>query len=441
MFTPVHINTQNTIFEGCGEDPDKLDNKIPASKDTSWYAKVTSKYILTSQDIVLLNYADEGYEGQNQNLDWSNYIIYEGNSYYLMDDGIYTNLIEFRNSADYFDIVWGGENSSYENSRIYTGQRVENNTDENIKQTLHMVRFNDKYGGKSCMLQGNIKDVLKLTVDENKLTWGYGEDDKKIIHFGIFKNIKNAPNEYPAHEEQEINDIDIEKDISITLSTWDMEKLSWHLTKLDSAVNGRWYLLSIQPSSYNTRSTYHNSVMYIYYRDYKVSINLSHEAEHKSFNYSFMYSKKAMTFYTSGIQLMNIGDKYIWVEEGNDISGISNDIGEGFNFNTAFGTGLRANDLYSKNTNYYTPGGSNGIQTTPTPHAYTYNGSYLSGKTMDYGKKYYLWFKRTTQTPNTWQKSQFYIDFKNWIYANGSTLTFIIKDNANVIPTTSKTLP
>ena len=102
---------------------------------------------------------------------------------------------------------------------------------------------------------------------------------------------------------------------------------------------------------------------------------------------------------------------------------------------------MSANDLYSKNTNYYTPGGSNGIQTTTTPHAYTYNGEYLSGKTMEYGKKYYLWFKRTTQTPNTWQKSQFYIDFKQWIFKNGSTLTFIIKDDANVIPTTSTKLP
>ena len=61
LFTPVNINKQDIMFIGCGKDPDNFDNIIPASKDTYWYAKVTSKYILTAQDIVLLNYADEGY--------------------------------------------------------------------------------------------------------------------------------------------------------------------------------------------------------------------------------------------------------------------------------------------------------------------------------------------------------------------------------------------
>ena len=163
---------------------------------------------------------------------------------------------------------------------------------------------------------------------------------------------------------------------------------------------------------------------------------MSHSAP-KTFNYSFMYSKKAMTFNTNASQLMNIGDKYIWVEvgEGNDISGISIDIPEGSNFNTAFGTGLSANDLYSKNTNYYTPGGSTGnIYSTTSPRAYTYNGTNLMGKSMEYGKTYYLWYKRAAL--NTWQKSQFYIVFKDkdWASLNSSTLTFIIKNEANVIP-------
>ena len=61
LFTPVYINKQDIMFIGCGKDPNNFDNIIPASKDTYWYAKVTSKYILTTQDIVLLNYADEGY--------------------------------------------------------------------------------------------------------------------------------------------------------------------------------------------------------------------------------------------------------------------------------------------------------------------------------------------------------------------------------------------
>ena len=85
---------------------------------------------------------------------------------------------------------------------------------------------------------------------------------------------------------------------------------------------------------------------------------------------------------------------------------------------------------------YYTPGGSEGIFTTPTPHAYRYyNGNYLSGTNMEYGKRYYLWFKRTS--PNTWQKSQFYIDFQEWSYESGTTLTFIINTSANVEPSTS----
>ena len=44
---------------------------------------------------------------------------------------------------------------------------------------------------------------------------------------------------------------------------------------------------------------------------------------------------------------------------------------------------------------------------------------------------------------NKWQKSQFYINFTDWSYLQASTitLTFIIKDSANVIPITSTTLP
>ena len=50
---------------------------------------------------------------------------------------------------------------------------------------------------------------------------------------------------------------------------------------------------------------------------------------------------------------------------------------------------------------------------------------------MEYGKTYYLWFKRDG---NTWEKSQFYIVFKDkdWTSLNSSTLTFVIKDKANV---------
>ena len=60
---------------------------------------------------------------------------------------------------------------------------------------------------------------------------------------------------------------------------------------------------------------------------------------------------------------------------------------------------------------------------------------------MEYGKRYYLWFRRVVQAPNTWQKSQFYIDFKEWSYVSDSTLTFIIKTAANVVPTNSTILP
>ena len=136
---------------------------------------------------------------------------------------------------------------------------------------------------------------------------------------------------------------------------------------------------------------------------------MSHAA-HKIINYSFMYNKSAVVSSTNTSDLMVKGDKYIWVEDGNNISGVSKDIPEGSNFNTAFGTGLSDNDLYSKNTNYYTPGGSEGtISSRDKPRAYTYNGN-LVGKDMEYGKTYYLWYKRAAL--NTWQKSQFYIDFK-----------------------------
>ena len=161
---------------------------------------------------------------------------------------------------------------------------------------------------------------------------------------------------------------------------------------------------------------------------------MSHSAP-KTFNYSFMYSKNAKVSDTNTSTLMVIGDKYIWVEDGNNISGVSKDIPEGSNFNTAFGIGLSAYDLYSKNTNYYTPGGSEGtISSRDKPRAYTYNGNVV-GKDMEYGKTYYLWFKRGA-APNTWEKSQCYIVFKDkdWTSLNSSTLTFVIKDKANVEP-------
>ena len=57
-------------------------------------------------------------------------------------------------------------------------------------------------------------------------------------------------------------------------------------------------------------------------------------------------------------------------------------------------------------------------------------------KSMEYNKTYYLWFKRTSQSPNTWQKSQFYIVFKDkdWSSLHSSTLTFVIESDANVTP-------
>ena len=325
-----------------------------------------------------------------------------------MSGGGNENLIKFHNLKNYSDVVWSTPNGT---SIIYTNQSVEDNTDD---KTLHMVRFNDADSGKSCMLQGNIGRVLKLSVDESNLTWSYGQSGEaaqKIVHFGIFEYKKNTTSEWPAQEEHEVIADDI-NDITFTSSVWDIKELNLDFTKLVfGAVNGRWYELVIQPSMLITASANYNSVLYIHYLDYEIGINMSHSAP-KTFNYSFMYSKKAMTFNTNANQLMNIGDKYIWVEvgEGNDISGISIDIPEGSNFNTAFGTGLSVKDLYSKNTNYYTPGGSTGnIYSTDKPRAYTYNGNYLSGKSMEYGKKYYLWYKRKSQT---WQKSQFYIDFK-----------------------------
>ena len=54
---------------------------------------------------------------------------------------------------------------------------------------------------------------------------------------------------------------------------------------------------------------------------------------------------------------------------------------------------------------------------------------------MEYDKTYYLWFKRGAP-PNTWEKSQFYIVFKDkdWSSLYSTTLTFIIKNDANVTP-------
>lgn len=443
LFTPVHIKMRNIMFIGCGEDPDNFDNIIPASMDTYWYAKVISEYRLTSQDIVLIDYADEGYE--DQNIDWSMYIEYDSNIIYsVISGGGCENLIKFKNLKNYSDVVWSTINSPIGDSHIYTNQSVEDNTDE---KTLHMVRFNDAYDGTSCMLQGNIGVVLKLSVDVSNLTWSYGESNEeaqRIVYFGIFEYKKNSTSDWPAQEEHEIiaNDIN---DITFTSSVWDINDLNLNFTKLSSAVNGRWYELIIEPSEDITSSTNSNSVLYIHYLDYKIGINMSH-AVAKIVSYKFIYHNKAKVSDINTSDLMIIGDKYIWVEDGNDISGVSQDIGEGSNvntaFDTAFGTGLTINDIYSVNTNYYTPGGSEGIFTTSAPRAYTYNGSYLIGKSMEYEKRYYLWFRRVTQTPNTWQKSQFYIDFKDWSYFHlyKISLTFIIHEKANVIPTTSPTL-
>ena len=159
----------------------------------------------------------------------------------------------------------------------------------------------------------------------------------------------------------------------------------------------------------------------------------------KTLNYRFMYSKFARVSSINTDTLMKEGYKYIWVEKGNNISSVSKDVPEGSNFNTAFGgIELSDYDLYSKNKNYYTPGGSTGdISSTDSPRAYTYNVNTLtlSGKSMEYNKTYYLWFKRGA-APNTWEKSQFYIVFKDkdWSSLYSTTLTFIIKKEANVIP-------
>lgn len=432
LFTPVHINKQDMMFIGCGEDPDNLNNIIPASKDTYWYAKVTSKDMLAEQDVVLLNYADEGYEGQNIN--WSTWIKCDSIVYSSMSGGGNENLIKFQNKSNYSNVSWSTPNGT---SIIYTNQSVEDNTDD---KTLHMVRFNDADSGKSCMLQGNIGRVLKLSVDVSSITWSYGAsgtDAQKTVYFGIFEYKKNTTSEWPAQEEHEViaNDIN---DIKFTSSVWDINNLYLNIKKLSSAdENGRWYKLVIEPTILATASADNHSVLYIHYLDYKVGINTNHSAQ-VTINYSFMYSKFAVVSSINTDYLMKDKDKYIWVENGYNISGVSADIGEGTNFNTAFGIGLNEkNDLYSKNKNYYTPGGSTGIiSSTDSPRAYTYNGTNFVVKSMEYNKTYYLWFKRTSQSPNTWQKSQFYIVFKDkdWTSLNSSTLTFVIESDANVIP-------
>ena len=249
LFTPVYINKQDIMFIGCGKDPNNFDNIIPASKDTYWYAKVTSKDILTPPDIVLLNYADEGYEGQN--IKWSTLIKWDSIVYSSMSGGGYENLIKFQNLSNYSNVSWSTPNGT---SIIYTNQSVEKNTDA---KTLHMVRFNDAYGGKSCMLQGNIGRVLKLSVDESNLTWSYGQSGEaaqKIVHFGIFEYKKNTTSEWPAQEEHEViaNDIN---DITFTSSVWDINELNLYFTKLVfGSGDGRWYELVIKPSTVVTTS-------------------------------------------------------------------------------------------------------------------------------------------------------------------------------------------
>lgn len=246
LFTPVHINKQDIMFIGCGKDPDNFDNIIPASKDTYWYAKVTSKDILTPSDIVLLNYADEGYEGQNIN--WSTGIKWDSIVYSSMSGGGNENLIKFHNLKNYSDVEWSTPNGR---SIIYTNQSVEDNTDD---KTLHMVKFNDADSGKSCMLQGNIGRVLKLSVDVSSITWNYGQSGeaaKKIVYFGIFEYRKNTTSEWPAQEEHEITANDI-NEITFTSSVWDINNLNLEFTKLTSAVDGRWYKLVIKPSIFIT---------------------------------------------------------------------------------------------------------------------------------------------------------------------------------------------
>lgn len=246
LFTPVHINKQDIMFIGCGKDPNNFDNIIPASKDTYWYAKVTSKDILTPPDIVLLNYADEGYEGQN--IIWREGIKWDSIVYSKMSGGGNENLIKFHNLKNYSDVVWSTPNGT---SIIYTNQSVEDNTDD---KTLHMVRFNDADSGKSCMLQGNIGLVLKLSVDKDNLTWSYGQSGEaaqRTVYFGIFEYRKNTTSEWPAQEEHEIiaNDIN---NITFTSSVWDINNLNLEFTKLASAVDGRWYKLVIKPSIFIT---------------------------------------------------------------------------------------------------------------------------------------------------------------------------------------------
>ena len=67
---------------------------------------------------------------------------------------------------------------------------------------------------------------------------------------------------------------------------------------------------------------------------------MSH-TEHKIINYRFMYYYKAQVSSINTNDLMVNGYKYIWVENGYNISNVSVDIGEGSNYNTAFGTGLK----------------------------------------------------------------------------------------------------
>ena len=169
----------------------------------------------------------------------------------MMSGGGYENLIKFQNLSNYSNVSWSTPNGT---SIIYTNQSVEKNTDA---KTLHMVRFNDVYGGKSCMLQGNIGRVLKLSVDESNLTWSYGqsgEDAKKIVHFGIFEYRKNTTSEWPAQEEHEVIADDI-NDITFTSAAWDIKELNLYFTKLVfGSGDGRWYELVIKPSTVVTTS-------------------------------------------------------------------------------------------------------------------------------------------------------------------------------------------
>ena len=59
------------------EEGETIFNDYVFSKRLKVPGAITSKYKLTSQDIVLLNYADEGYE--DQNIDWSMCIEYDSN--------------------------------------------------------------------------------------------------------------------------------------------------------------------------------------------------------------------------------------------------------------------------------------------------------------------------------------------------------------------------